>query len=105
MMTTLSARTQVTWIRPQSGPLVSRLRSRTGAISPLHDQPMIGPGPSCYDEDVRLHSLTCVLLGMGAIAGCGPGVPPSIEGFGSIGETEDPPGDGDGDPGDGDPSG
>ena len=60
---------------------------------------MIGPCPSCYDGGVRLRSLTCLLLG---IAGCGPGGLPSLEGFGSIGETEDPPGDGDGDPGDGD---
>lgn len=36
-------------------------------------------------------------------AGCGPGGPPSLEGFGEVGETEDDPGHGDGDdPGDGD---
>jgi hypothetical protein len=55
---------------------------------------------------VRLHSLNFVLLTAAAVAGCGPGGPPNLEGFGDVGETETTPGDGDpgdGDPGDGDP--
>jgi hypothetical protein len=55
---------------------------------------------------VRLHGLNFVLLTTAAIAGCGPGGPPSLEGFGDFGETETTSGDGDpgdGDPGDGDP--
>jgi hypothetical protein len=54
---------------------------------------------------VRLHSLN-LLLTTTVLAGCGPGGPPTLEGFGDVGETETTPGDGDpgdGDPGDGDP--
>ncbi len=66
---------------------------------------MIGTALNCYDDLVRSYALTCipVLMGAAMLAGCGPGGPPSLEGFGSVGATEDTgDGDGDDDPGDGD---